>query len=117
MSERIGDATRDMWAEFLGHALAKGFLDQEEFERRYEMVIHAATLKELNDPLDDLPYQEWHKHYRKLRRKGLRARPGLMIPAVTGRMMTSRQESVLLTWLILAHLVITVLVIFVLLGI
>jgi DUF1707 SHOCT-like domain/2TM domain len=52
---RVGDRDREAAANRLGQALAQGYLDMTEYERRVEAAFAAHTAAELGDLLADLP--------------------------------------------------------------
>jgi hypothetical protein len=52
---RAGDRDRETAANLLGQALAQGYLDMPEFERRVQMAFAAHTNADLHQLLADLP--------------------------------------------------------------
>jgi len=55
MSVRVGDNDRENTAGILGQALAQGYLDLPEYERRVASAFAAPTTDELRPLLADLP--------------------------------------------------------------
>jgi hypothetical protein len=52
---RAGDRDRETAANLLGQALAQGYLDMPEYERRVQMAFAAHTNADLHQLLADLP--------------------------------------------------------------
>ena len=52
---RAGDRDRETTANYLGQALAQGYLDMPEYERRVQIAFAAQTNAELRQLLGDLP--------------------------------------------------------------
>src|SRR3954463_12607786 len=52
---RAGDRDRETTANYLGQALAQGYLDMAEYERRVQTAFAAQTNAELRQLLADLP--------------------------------------------------------------
>ena len=52
---RAGDRDRETAANLLGQALAQGYLDMPEYERRVQMAFAAHTNADLHQLLTDLP--------------------------------------------------------------
>jgi hypothetical protein len=52
---RAGDRDRETAADLLGQALAQGYLDMPEYERRVQMAFAAHTNADLHQLLADLP--------------------------------------------------------------
>ena len=52
---RAGDRDRENTANVLGQALAQGYLDMPEYERRVQAAFGAHTATELRELLADLP--------------------------------------------------------------
>jgi hypothetical protein len=52
---RAGDRDRENTATVLGQALAEGYLDMPEYERRVQVAFSTGTATELRELLADLP--------------------------------------------------------------
>jgi hypothetical protein len=52
---RAGDRDRENTANVLGQALAHGYLDMPEYERRVQVAFSTSTATELRELLADLP--------------------------------------------------------------
>jgi hypothetical protein len=52
---RAGDRDRENTANVLGQALAQGYLDMPEYERRVQVAFSTSTATELRELLADLP--------------------------------------------------------------
>jgi Domain of unknown function (DUF1707) len=52
---RAGDRDRENTANVLGQALAEGYLDMPEYERRVQVAFSTSTATELRELLADLP--------------------------------------------------------------
>jgi hypothetical protein len=52
---RAGDRDRENTATVLGQALAQGYLDMPEYERRVQLAFSTGTAAELRELLADLP--------------------------------------------------------------
>lgn len=52
---RVGDHDREDTANLLGQALAQGYLDMTEYERRLQATFAAHTAEELGRLVNDLP--------------------------------------------------------------
>jgi Domain of unknown function (DUF1707)/2TM domain len=53
--DRVGDTDRQKTAARLGHALAQGYLEMDEYEQRVQAVFQTHTTGELKELLADLP--------------------------------------------------------------
>ena len=59
---RAGDRERESTADLLGQALAQGYLDLPEFERRLQSVYDSATTPDLRELTSDLPLAELRRN-------------------------------------------------------
>lgn len=59
---RAGDRDRETTASHLGQALAQGYLDMPEYERRVQAAFTAPTAAELRGLLADLPVAELRRN-------------------------------------------------------
>ncbi len=59
---RAGDHEREETADYLGQALAQGYLDMAEYEDRVRSAFGALTTGELRQLLDDLPVHELRRN-------------------------------------------------------
>jgi hypothetical protein len=59
---RAGDRERESTANHLGQALAQGYLDMPEYERRVQSAFAAQTNAELRQLLADLPLARLRRH-------------------------------------------------------
>ena len=59
---RAGDRDREATASLLGQALAQGYLDMPEYERRMQTAFAAQTTPELRQLTSDLPLAQLRRH-------------------------------------------------------
>jgi DUF1707 SHOCT-like domain/2TM domain len=79
-STLAGDRDRQKTADLLGQALAQGYLQIDEYDRRLQAVFQTHTAQELQDLLTGLPVDSIRRHDPRRRaariaaaRRGLRA--------------------------------------------
>jgi DUF1707 SHOCT-like domain len=70
---RAGDRDRENMADVLGQALAHGYLDMPEYERRVQAAFSTSTSTELRELLADLPLADLRRSDPRIRAARLRA--------------------------------------------
>ena len=78
-----GDRDREKTADLLGQALAQGYLEIDEYDRRLQTVFHTHTTQQLRELLAGLPLDSIRRHDPRRRaariaaaRRGVRAHLG-----------------------------------------
>ena len=84
-----GDRDREKTADVLGAALAQGYLEMAEYERRLQAVFQTHATHELRELLADLPLDRIRRHDPRRRaariaaaRRGVRAHLGAYLAMV-----------------------------------
>jgi Domain of unknown function (DUF1707) len=70
---RAGDRDRENTADVLGQALAHGYLDMPEYERRVQAAFSTSTSTELRELLADLPLADLRRSDPRIRAARRRA--------------------------------------------
>jgi hypothetical protein len=70
---RAGDRDRENTADVLGQALAHGYLDMPEYERRVQAAFSTGTSTELRELLADLPLADLRRSDPRIRAARRRA--------------------------------------------
>ena len=70
---RAGDRDRETAANVLGQALAQGYLDMPEYERRVQAAFTTSTATELRELLADLPLARLRRSDPRIREARRRA--------------------------------------------
>jgi fatty acid desaturase len=70
---RAGDRDRENTANALGQALAQGYLDMPEYERRVQAAFGTSTAAELRELLADLPLTQLRRSDPRVREARRRA--------------------------------------------
>jgi hypothetical protein len=70
---RAGDRDRENTADVLGQALARGYLDMPEYERRVQAAFSTSTSTELRELLADLPLADLRRSDPRIRAARRRA--------------------------------------------